>query len=172
MGCKITIAAEYENNLIKVRWFDFCYVFISHAIQYHQIASDHISLHFNTRKISIPWIQLLCCWILNDFVSLLLICRFKYDISGDPNTGCRLVSGFLSFQMWPQMLSNVVCGTIADWSFQTWPQILSKYGMWACCRLVVSKMTPHVTQIRDVGMWLIGCLKCDPIYCQIRDVIT
>ena len=117
--------------------------------------------------------KLIWCWILNDFAGLLLIGRFKYDISGDPNTGCRLVADFLSFQMWPQMLSNVVCGTIADWLFQIWPQILSKYGMWACCRLVVSKMTPHVTQIRDVhvSMSLIGCFKCVPRFCLIRDAI-
>jgi hypothetical protein len=43
MSCKITIAAEYEHNLIRIGSFDFCYVFIFHAIQYHQIASDHIS---------------------------------------------------------------------------------------------------------------------------------
>lgn len=150
MGCKITIAAEYENNLIKVRWFDFCYVFISHAIQYHQIASDHISLHFNTRKISIPWIQLLCCWILNDFVSLLLICRFRNMTSAVTQwldvdlllVSCRFKCDLRCYPMWyvgllridrfkPDLryYQNMGCGHVADWSFQKGHHMLPKYGM-------------------------------------------
>lgn len=148
----------------------FLFFMRSNIIKLHRITLVNISALWNFLLLKWNWYDVeywtilqACCWLvvsnmtsaviqILDVDLLLIFCRFKCDLRCYPMwyVGLLRIDCFKSDLRYYQ---NTGCGHVVDWSFQKWHHML--------------------TQIRDVhvSMSLIGCFKCVPRFCLIRDAI-